>query len=41
MIIAHHPVAILENVGANRFQIEACLPVVMATNHSDAKLLRG
>ena len=40
MILLDHPVATPANVGAKRFQIEARLTVVLATNHFDAKVLR-
>lgn len=40
MINPYHPVVTPASVGAKRFQIEACLTVVLATNHSDAKVPR-
>ena len=40
MIVSYHPVATPANFGAKRFQIEARLTVVLATNHFDAKVLR-
>ena len=40
MIIENHPVATPANGGAERFHTEACSTIVLATNHSDAMVLR-